>query len=138
MTLKHVLKDYPSFGLEAFCAEIRRRADRACDVLLQAPHLKSLTVSWIDTTRIDGWAEKAHILEPLRKLQGKVNVSIGDVRISSNPEAEADDLVKFRDALEHAVGTSIPMPLQKNASEEDLRLLAFDVRQQPLNATMAT
>lgn len=130
-----LLKDYPSFGLEAFCAEIRRRTDRACDVLLQAPQLKSLTVSWIDTTRIDGWAEKAHILEPLRKLKGRVAVSIGEVRISGDPDAETDDLLRFRDALECAVGTSIPMPHHVKMVQDDLRLLAFDVRQLPLNST---
>jgi hypothetical protein len=133
-----LLKDYPSFGLEAFCAEIRRRSDRACDVLLQAPRLKSLTVSWIDTTRIGGWAEKAHILEPLRKLNGRITVSIGDVRISGDQETKEEDLAAFRDAVEQAVGTPIIMPQHNNTAQNDLRLLAFDVRQQPLNVTMVT
>jgi hypothetical protein len=133
-----LLKDYPSFGLEAFCAEIRRRADRACDVFLQAPRLKSLTVSWIDTTRIGGWAEKVHILEPLRKLQGRVTVSIGNVKISGEQETEVEDLAAFKYAMEQAVGIPISMPQRNNLAQEDLRLLAFDVRQQPLDATMVT
>lgn len=131
-----LLKDYPSFGLESFCAEIRRRTDRACDVLLQAPQLKSLTISWIDTTRIGGWVEKAHILEPLRKLKGKVTVNIGDVRISGDQETEAADLLAFKNSVEQAVGSPIIMPQHNDPVQDDLRLLAFDVRQQPMHATM--
>jgi hypothetical protein len=131
-----LLKDYPSFGLEAFCAEIRRRADRACDVFLQAPQLKSLTISWIDTTRIGGWAEKMHILEPLGKLKGRVNVSIGEVKISGDQESQAGDLLAFKDAVERAVGAPITMPQHIARAQEDLQLLAFDIRQQPLHANM--
>lgn len=137
-----LLKDYPSFGLESFCAEIRRRADRACDVLLQATELKHLTVSWIDTTRIGGWAEKAHILEPLHKLQGKVDVSVGEVRISGDHETNAEDLVAFKRAVEKIVNSPVASPradsVVHDGKPSDLRLLAFDVRQQPVTATMAT
>ena len=35
-----LLKNYPSFGLRNFCAEIRRRAERACEVLAQARSLR--------------------------------------------------------------------------------------------------
>ena len=133
-----LLKDYPSFGLESFCAEIRRRADRACDVFLQAPQLKSVTISWIDTTRIGGWAEKIHILEPLAKLKGRVNVGIGEVKISGYQESQAEDLHAFKDAVEQAVEIPITMPQQNVQAQDDLRLLAFDVRQQPLHANMIT
>jgi len=133
-----LLKDYPSFGLEAFCAEIRRRADRACDVLLQAPRLQHLTVSWIDTTRIGSWTEKSHILEPLRKLRDHVRVSIGDVRVSGDSETEAEDLDAFRCALEQTLGTPVALSRQEDVVPDerpsDLRLLAFDVRQMPLTA----
>ena len=131
-----LLKDYPSFGLESFCAEIRRRADRACDVFLQAPQLKSVTISWIDTTRIGGWAEKIHILEPLSKLKGRVSVSIGEVKISGDPGTQGEDLLAFKDAVEQAVGVPITMPQHSTQEQEDLRLLAFDIRQQPLHANM--
>jgi hypothetical protein len=131
-----LLKDYPSFGLESFCAEIRRRADRACDVFLQAPQLKSVTISWIDTTRIGGWAEKIHILEPLSKLKGRVNVSIGEVKISGDPETQEEDLLAFKDAVEQALGVPIKMPQHSAHVQEDLRLLAFDIRQQPLHENM--
>lgn len=136
-----LLKDYPSFGLNSFCTEIRRRADRACDVLLQAPQLKHLTVSWIDTTRIGGWAEKAHILEPLHKLQGKVDVSVGEVRVSGDHEVEANDILAFKGAIEKILDAPIAVPRADSVVEEkpsDLRLLAFDVRQQPLTSPAAT
>ncbi|GAB7325458.1 hypothetical protein MBLNU13_g09475t1 [Cladosporium sp. NU13] len=131
-----LLKDYPSFGLESFCAEIRRRADRACDVFLQAPQLKSVTISWIDTTRIGGWAEKIHILEHLRKLKGRVNVSIGELKISGDQESQVEDLRAFKDAVEQAVGVPIMLPQHNAETQDDLRLLAFDIRQQPLHANM--
>jgi hypothetical protein len=138
-----LLKDYPSFGLESFCAEIRRRAYRACDVLLQAPRLQLLTISWIDTTRIGGWAVKSHILEPLRKLKDHVRVSIGDVRVSGDSETEAEDLDAFKRALEQALETPVAISRQEDVVADerppsDLRLLAFDVRQMPLGTSMAT
>jgi hypothetical protein len=133
-----LLKDYPSFGLESFCAEIRRRADRACDVFLHAPRLKSLTISWIDTTRIGGWAEKIHILEPLSKLKGKVDVRIGEVKISGDEETQAEDLLAFKGAVEQAIGVPISVAQHNVPVQDDLRLLAFDIRQQPLHANMIT
>lgn len=133
-----LLKDYPSFGLGAFCAEIRRRADRACDVFLQAPQLKTLTISWIDTTRIGGWAEKIHMLEPLSKLKGRVNVSIGEVKISGDQETHAEELAAFKDTIEQLFGLPITIPQHNDPIQDDLRLLAFDVRQQPLHTTMIT
>lgn len=129
-----LLKEYPSFGLESFCAEIRRRADRACDVLLQAPDLRLLTVSWIDTTRIGGWREKVRMLEPLCKLKGKVEISLGDVRVSGCRDAETKDRRTFKAAIEEALGfTFVSSDTRRTFRTEkpnDLRMLAFDVRQQ--------
>ncbi|KAL9536275.1 hypothetical protein SMMN14_01755 [Sphaerulina musiva] len=42
--------DYPSFGIPRLCTEIAKRAHRACQVLLQAPELRIIVVSWWDTT----------------------------------------------------------------------------------------
>lgn len=131
-----LLKEYPSFGLEHFCAEIRRRAERACDVLLQAPELKHVTVSWIDTTRIGGWAEKARILEPLRKLNGKVEVILGEVKVTGDQDMETRDLQTFRNAIEQTLQFPVTTSSGNSPSHDkkpgDLRMLAFDVRQQRL------
>lgn len=131
-----LLKEYPSFGLERFCAEIRRRAERACDVLLQAPELKHLTVSWIDTTRIGGWTEKAQILEPLRKLNGKVEVILGEVKVTGDEDMETRDLQTFRSAIEQTLQFPVTTSNSNGSSHDekpsDLRMLAFDVRQQRL------
>lgn len=138
-----LLKEYPSFGLELFCAEIRRRADRACDVLLQAPNLRHLTVSWIDTTRIGGWSEKVRMLEPLRKLKGKVDISLGELRVSGSRDTETKDRQTFKTAIEVALECTIIssnnhtyVPPEK---PNDLRMLAFDIRQQRMhNQAVAT
>lgn len=131
-----LLKDYPSFGLEAFCSEIQRRADRACDVLLKASELRHVTISWIDTTRIPGWAEKARILEPLRKLHGKVDITLGEVKVSGDQDMETKDLHAFKTAIESALGFPIAMSqgyeTEPNGQPSDLRMLAFDARQQRL------
>jgi hypothetical protein len=105
---------------------------------LHAPRLKSLTISWIDTTRIGGWAEKIHILEPLSKLKGKVDVRIGEVKISGDEETQAEDLLAFKGAVEQAIGVPISVAQHNVPVQDDLRLLAFDIRQQPLHANMIT
>ncbi|KAM0723157.1 hypothetical protein Q7P37_001357 [Cladosporium fusiforme] len=132
-----LLKEYPSFGLEAFCAEIRRRADRACDVLLQAPHLRHLTVSWVDTTRIGGWSEKVRMLEPLRKLKGKVDVSLGEVRVSGCRDTETKDRQTFKTAIEAALGLRLESSKNhtsvRREKPNELRMLALEIRQQRLN-----
>ena len=61
---------------------------RACDVLSQAPQLRSVTVGWIGTTDTGDWADKANVLLPLRKLgecnaprrQKPVKLRIGEVK----------------------------------------------------------
>ncbi|KAJ9626424.1 hypothetical protein H2203_004056 [Taxawa tesnikishii (nom. ined.)] len=74
-----LLKEYPSFGVEKFCAEIKRRATRACEVLSNAKGLRHVTISWVDTTTIGEWQEKAKILESLRWLKADVKFSIGEI-----------------------------------------------------------
>lgn len=124
-----LLKEYHTIGLGSFCDEIRRRADRACDVLLQAAQLKSVTVSWIDTTGTGGWTEKAKILTPLRKLSGMVTFRVGEVNGPSDVDRDS-----FVAAMENILG-------EKNLERgrwdwkgderepSRLRMLAFDVRQ---------
>lgn len=49
--------DYPSFGIPRLCTEIAKRAHRACQVLLQAPELRIVVVSWWDTTTMTSAAK---------------------------------------------------------------------------------
>lgn len=84
-----LLKEYPSFGLESFCTEIKRRAARACEVLGTAHSLRHVTVSWIDTTDTGAWDEKARVVAPLRALEAKVNFSIGEVVGPKDEDAAA-------------------------------------------------
>lgn len=76
--------DYPSFGIPRLCTEIAKRAHRACQVLLQAPELRIVVVSWWDTTTTttsaaksrsadsrgggDGEEWRSDVLAPLRML----------------------------------------------------------------------
>lgn len=135
-----LLREYPSFGLEAFCREIRRRADRACHVLLHhATELKTLTVSWIDTTTVGGWEQKADILEPLRQLKGKVEVRIGEVKINACDEEKQGSYETFVRAMREVLGEDVGEGKSvkweherevKGEGTSELRMLAFDVRQQ--------
>lgn len=121
-----LLKDYPSFGLQQFCAEITRRADRACEVLSTAPMLNSVAVSWIDTTNTGGWEEKAKILLPLRRLKDKVIFTISEI---NGPEEE--DQQRFIKAMGETLGAARRRrvdPLSDDPAK--LRMLAFDVRQE--------
>jgi hypothetical protein len=128
-----LLKEYPSFGLESFCAEIRRRADRACDVLSNAEHLTSVTVSWIDTTLTGGWEEKATILEPLRKLavgrRQPVTFRIGEINGPEDLDRE-----RFVSAMRTVLGHDGQLDAGLDGVGEDgpsqLRMLAFDPRQE--------
>ncbi|KAI7335424.1 hypothetical protein KC315_g3260 [Hortaea werneckii] len=128
-----LLKEYPSFGLEAFCAEIRRRATRACEVLNKAPCLRNVTVSWIDTTLTGGWNEKATILHPLRSLadiaERPITFCIGE--LNGPPDVDREKFVK---ALRDVLGESGHLDMgQGDAAIEGpsrLRMLAFDVRQE--------
>lgn len=132
-----LLKDYPSFGLNQFCAEIKRRADKACDVLTGARELKSVTVSWIDTTQTHFWEEKACILEPLRKLAANGSKNSGNVTFKIGEINGPDDLDRdmFMDAMRRVLGEEHQLEMGLDGTVEaeerpaDLRMLAFDVRQ---------
>lgn len=121
-----LLKEYPSFGLEKFCAEITRRADRACEVLATAPMLSHVSVSWIDTTNTGGWEEKAKILLPLRRLKEKVTFGISEI---NGPEEV--DQVRFVKAMTETLGAAGQRNDGVGAGDPaKLRMLAFDVRQE--------
>lgn len=127
-----LLREYPSFGLEKFCAEIRRRADRACEILGQAGKLTGVTVSWIDTTLTGGWTQKAGILEPLRKLKWmggrEVTFRIGEV---NGPEGL--DRETFVKAMEDVLGDGRRLQTSLDGATDEpgaLRMLAFDPRQE--------
>lgn len=114
-----LVQEYPSFKPEAFAAEIRRRADRACDVLDLATELRHLTVSWMDTTCTGAWESKKGILEPLRKLKG-VDVEAGEVRIcglEDDVEREMKQRDAFVRALEEVVG---PVKARRRTSTQEV------------------
>ncbi|MCJ1364110.1 hypothetical protein MMC16_003219 [Acarospora aff. strigata] len=74
-----LLKEYPSFGLERYCYQIRVNATKICRVLLQAPALQLLELSWIDTVEYGGWDRKQLLLEPLSLLKDVCVTRVGDV-----------------------------------------------------------
>ncbi|SMR45318.1 unnamed protein product [Zymoseptoria tritici ST99CH_1A5] len=133
-----LLKSYPSFGVESFCAEIERRASRACDVLRKAERLNTVIVSWCDSTDTGHWEQKAKILAPLRKLseeEGRrrtVHFRIGDI---TGPKDM--DRATFVEALQEVLGTSDGLRRSLDGANDDVddpsskyRMLAFDVRQE--------
>lgn len=74
-----LLEEYPSFGLERYCYQIRINAIKICRVLLQVPGLHTVEVSWIDTVSKGSWDEKQKVLEPLSLLKDICVVRVGDV-----------------------------------------------------------
>ncbi|EMD00934.1 hypothetical protein BAUCODRAFT_135691 [Baudoinia panamericana UAMH 10762] len=125
-----LLKEYPSFGIGSFCAEIRRRADRACDVLSRADDLRVVTVSWIDTTLTGGWSEKATILEPLRKLALKRDIMF---RIGEINGPDDVDRALFLKAMQEVLGENRQLDAGFTGAADEpnrLRMLAFDPRQE--------
>ena len=74
-----LLKEYPSFGLDKFCAEIKKRATRASAILSSIPDLRKVTISWVDTTRTGEFKTKATLVEPLKILQHRVEFSLGEI-----------------------------------------------------------
>jgi len=122
-----LLREYPSFGLESFCAEIRKRADRACQVLSNAKQLCSVTVSWIDTTLTGGWTEKAKILQPLRQMDKHITFRIGEINGPEDVDREM-----FVEAMRDVLGAERRLETGLDGSGDEpsqLRMLAFDVRQ---------
>ncbi|KAH9845485.1 hypothetical protein Tdes44962_MAKER06611 [Teratosphaeria destructans] len=132
-----LLKNYPSFGMTRFCDEIRKRADRACEVLSQCERLRSVTVSWIDTTLSGDWSEKATTLQPLRRLAKRTEVRfrVGDV---TGPEDVTPAV--FTKAMQEVLGdfgqedseVSVKGARCPRSGQEamGMRMLAFDPRQE--------
>ncbi|KAI7291697.1 hypothetical protein KC343_g227 [Hortaea werneckii] len=128
-----LLKEYPSFGLESFCAEIQRRATRACEVLNKAPCLRNVTVSWIDTTLTGGWDEKATILQPLRSLMDNAERPIAFYigELNGPPDVDRERFVKaLRDVLGERGHLELGHGDAAIEGPSRLRMLAFDVRQE--------
>lgn len=130
-----LVKSYPSFGVDDFCAEIERRASRAIDVLAEASMLRTVVVSFIDGTSTGHFDQKAAILAPLRKLSENrpgVRLHIGQI---IGPEG--DDLVIFLRAMQKTLDIAAkPVAYYDGAADDpspSYRLLAFDVRQQRHN-----
>lgn len=138
-------------AMKSFCDEIRKRADRACEVLLQAAKLRAVTVSWIDTTGCgtpsdvsssdteDPWMRKYTILAPLRKLLqhpgGLITFKIGHVNGLARDwfmRAMEDVVGERHERRDQKVGKLEP-GLDGAGDEREqatkLRMLAFDVRQ---------
>lgn len=74
-----LLREYPSFGLDQFCSEIRRRSTRATEILLSIPRLRIVTVSWLDNTKTGDVEQKASLSDPLLKLKGRVEFILGEI-----------------------------------------------------------
>lgn len=130
-----LVKSYPSFGVDAFCAEIERRASRAIEVLSEASMLRTVIVSFIDGTSTGHYPQKAAILAPLRKLsenRSGVRLHIGQI-----VGPEGDDLVTFLKDVRAALGIAVKSTASYDGTVDDpspgYRLLAFDVRQQRHN-----
>lgn len=128
-----LVKSYPSFGVDDFCAEIERRASRAIEVLFQASQLRTVIVSFIDGTNTGHFDKKAAILAPLRKL-GDCNPGIR-LQIGQIVGPEGDDLAVFLEAMYAELDGLVAKPAEGSTVVGDdpsptYRLLAFDVRQQ--------
>lgn len=73
-----LVRDFPSFGPDRACKEVGRRAERAVEVLRNAPALKKVTVSWVDPG--GHWGTRAEVVSPVRALlKGGIAVEVGDV-----------------------------------------------------------
>ncbi|KAM3419449.1 hypothetical protein BST61_g5375 [Cercospora zeina] len=126
-----LLQSYPSFGLESFCAEIKRRASRACQVLSHAPHLRTVVVSWCDSTNTGRWSQKSDIIAALQVLHTQspgLRFQIGSV--SADDVDEEQFAVALRKVL--GVGQKLNTVYRGPNPASELRMLAFDARQERL------
>ncbi|GIZ39837.1 hypothetical protein CKM354_000320400 [Cercospora kikuchii] len=126
-----LLQSYPSFGLESFCTEIKRRATRACQVLSHATHLRTVVVSWCDSTNTGRWSQKSDIIAALQVLDTQspgLRFQIGSV------SADDVDEEQFAMALQNVLGVGQRLDTVHRGPDpaSELRLLAFDVRQERL------
>nr|POE50146.1 hypothetical protein CFP56_71609 [Quercus suber] len=131
-----LFEGYPRFGLTSFCVEIQRRAQRACEVLELASRLRTVIVSWIDTTQTSGWAEKAGVLQPLRALtetregaRRPITFRVGDV--NGPPDMDRKGV---SEALREVLGTDARLETGLDRASADaatkMRMLAFDPKQE--------
>ncbi|CAK1355172.1 unnamed protein product [Cercospora beticola] len=126
-----LLQSYPSFGLESFCTEIKRRATRACQVLSNATHLRTVVVSWCDSTNTGRWSQKSDIIAALQVLDTQspgLRFQIGSV------SADDVDEEQFAMALQNVLGVGQRLDTVHRGPDpaSELRMLAFDVRQERL------
>ncbi|PPJ59994.1 hypothetical protein CBER1_02669 [Cercospora berteroae] len=124
-----LLQSYPSFGLESFCAEIKRRATRACQVLSHATHLRTVVVSWCDSTNTGRWSQKSDIIAALQVLDTHspgLRFQIGSV------SADDVDEEQFAMALQNVLGVGQRLDTVHRGHDpaSELRMLALDVRQE--------
>lgn len=124
--------------------EVRRKADRAVEVLEKAEELKMVAVSWIDTGHPGPGGDEARkkILTPLRRLREKVAFRVGRVYPGHSLHAGvAADRMAFAQMLVDMLYGDVDGTIKKNMLRLDgakevqdpdpsrLRLLAFDPRQ---------
>ncbi|KAI4774926.1 hypothetical protein E4T52_10102 [Aureobasidium sp. EXF-3400] len=82
-----LLASYPSLKTIAYCKEITKRASRACEILCSARNLRTVVVSWVDTTADEGMEEKKECLDALRCLKGRsVKLEVGSLEWSGAKE----------------------------------------------------
>ncbi|KAI9653526.1 MAG: hypothetical protein M1821_007034 [Bathelium mastoideum] len=86
-----LVRDYPSFGPDRACQEVRRRAERAVEVLEHAASLKKVVVSWVDPGR--HWGVRAEVVTPLRPLR-KMGIKLEVGEVLGVEDAERDKLMR--------------------------------------------
>ena len=124
-------------GFECFCEEIGKKVRRATDVLELAGDLRTVIVSWIDTTGTDGWEAKARVLAPFRRLSPRVTFKVGSVRGIRDKELDGGLLERaMREVLRvetprtlRVVGNGLDGHCHSEDDPAKLRMLAFDVKQ---------
>ncbi|KAI4752496.1 hypothetical protein E4T51_14339 [Aureobasidium sp. EXF-12344] len=90
-----LLKSYPSLKTTTYCQEIKKRATRACEILATAPELRTLQVSWVDSTTQEAIEDKREVLDALKILDAKVRFEVGVLEWSgAQAEPERGDFEK--------------------------------------------
>ncbi|KAL9086364.1 MAG: hypothetical protein Q9165_007150 [Trypethelium subeluteriae] len=109
-----LVRDYPSFGPEKACQEVRRRAKRAVEVLEGATALKKVKVSWVDPG--GHWGTRSDIVRPVRALSKRgVLVEVGEVL--------GVEEVK-RNSLMRALKTEVACEITSCSDAKDIAYLA--------------
>ena len=121
--------------------EVRRKAKRAVEVLLQAKELRMVTVSWIDAGEPgkDGEAtNRARVLIPLRELRDKVAFRVGRVTSSTVSVRQGREQGRVRRASGFCCdssGRAVRRPRVRSSAEG--RRIRRHVRLRPLTPTVA-